>query len=82
MADVSPIIPFNDTPKLDEYRLSSGYPGIALLEKSAQAFDKAASVCMVRRHALLLATMLVIYVGDTVLKVKSWRLRTSMSKTY
>lgn len=56
MAGVSPtIVPFNDTPKLDEYRLSSGYPGIPLLEKSAQAFDKAASVCMVRRHALLLA---------------------------
>lgn len=53
MADISTIIPFNDAPNLDEFQLSSGYPGNSLMEKSAQAFDKAASDCMVRRHALL-----------------------------
>ena len=42
-----PIVPFNDIPLLDEFRLSSGYPCIALMEKSAKAFAKAASDCMV-----------------------------------
>ena len=41
------MVPFNDLPPLDEFRLSSGYPRIELMEKSAQAFDKAASDCMV-----------------------------------
>ena len=47
---VPPIIPFNDMPPLDEFHLSSGYPGFALIEKSAQAFDKAASDCMVSSY--------------------------------
>ena len=48
MATVPRIVPFNDAPSLDEFQLSSGYPGVELIEKSAQAFDKAASDCMVR----------------------------------
>ena len=47
---VPPMIPFNDIPPLDEFQLSSGYPGFALIEKSAQAFDKASSDCMVSSY--------------------------------
>lgn len=46
MAVVPCLVPFNAAPNLDEFKLSSGYPGVQLLEKSAQAFNKAASHCM------------------------------------
>ena len=47
MATVPSIVVFNDMPPVDEFWLNSGYPGIELMEKSAQAFDKATSDCMV-----------------------------------
>lgn len=50
MAHVPRLVPFNDVPPLDKFKLSSGYPSIRLVEKSAQAFDKAASDCMVSVH--------------------------------
>lgn len=48
MAGVPTIVPFNEIPDSDVIKLNSGYPSAQLLEKSAQAFDKAASECMVR----------------------------------
>jgi len=48
MATVPHIVPVNDMPKSDTVELNIGYPCIRLMEKSAQAFDKAASDCMVR----------------------------------
>lgn len=48
MAAVPRLVIFNNMPGSDEMQLSSGYPCVPLLEKSAQAFDKAASDCMVR----------------------------------
>lgn len=47
MATVPRIVPTNNMPKSDAIELNIGYPCIRLLEKSAQAFDKAASDCMV-----------------------------------
>ena len=47
-----PIVPFNNIPPLDEFWLNSGYPCNALMEKSAQAFAKAASDCMVRSRVI------------------------------
>jgi len=71
MATVPSIVVFNDMPPVDEFWLNSGYPGIELMEKSAQAFGKATSDCMVSGYTFNRlrgqSTEFHIYVFVTVL---------------